>query len=261
MDTTSIGETLPWISSGDIDLCLKSSDRLSKDADRASLPTRVALLELSLEELGKGAILGLLLLTKRVLPWLAGPEQPLYSDVARMYRQVISPKLRAELSSILDPVFSSSFQGDVEAAFRDHRVKLEYVDRLNRLIATVMSAFQEHPEFMNVTMKEYERIRGRWRTLLYGEMMRRGGKRFAKLHSEAVIPDEGELIRLKKEGLYVGLGTDRCLEPRGLASDVKALRKLIGTTRVTVSAMAVLLGRPDLLPGLGHQTSTSLADR
>jgi hypothetical protein len=248
MYAASIRDALPWISSDDIVRCVNSSDRLSKDAERASLPTRVALLELSLEELGKGATLGLLLLTKRVLPWLDRPEQSFRSDAARLYRNVISPKFREELSPLLDPVLSPKFLGDVQAAFREHRVKLEYVDRLNRLIATVMSAFQEHPEFMHLAMKEYERIRGRWRTLLYGELMRRGGKRLAKLHREAVIPDEGELIRLKNEGLYVGLGTNRCLEPRGRSSDAKALRKLIGTTRVSVAAMAVLLGLPNLLP-------------
>lgn len=240
MNATPVIDPFAWVTVADVELCLRNSAKLERDSRLVSRPRKVALLELSLEELGKGAILGLALVVRRFRPSALSPDDQLVTSGTRVYRNVLPTTTHESLKKILEPLYSESFADDVEVAFSRHKIKLEYVDRLNKLMAVVYEAFLANPEFLEISSQQYARIRGERRAKLQVEVTKRTAKRFAAYHANAVIPDTGAVAQWKNEGLYVDIRDGHCVMPIGSAEQVRSLRKTIRATRFTVSSMARL---------------------
>jgi hypothetical protein len=231
------------VSAKDIHICLDNSRRLEKDSGRVSDPTRAALLELAIEELGKAATLSLVLLRKILVevPGLISAETR--SDAKTFFREGISDETRAKYRDLLSPIFGEAFYQDVRDAFVYHTTKLEYVHKLNRLFESLVRDVYSRTDVDSMLEKQLAGAYGltvaRIRTRLFRVKDRRAAYRsaFEALASPTV------LSATKNRGLYVELGPTGCIapsvDPRRVADLRKSLRVLRTMPRSYTDQLAI----------------------
>jgi hypothetical protein len=208
----------------DVQTCLDNAKRLRSDTRLTSRETRALLLELALEEIGKGATLCLRIFVKRKSSGILE-----LSDEGETLRNALitiaTDHERHLIANAFDlNEFVSNF--DLDALFSKHPPKLQAVSRLAKIARTSLRIMKSHPrEFMKAVDATPK--------------LRRELRRVVKV-SESDLENFGEIKQaeylsgLRERSTYVGVNDRREFVVSPHVEPVE-LRRLASSYRAAVA--------------------------
>jgi len=186
-----------------IQLCAANAERLLDDSTKTSAPTRVALIELALEEAAKGWMLYFRLMRDN-------PEAVKASGVVDFARSALVQGTKGRTIDELTDIIASFkdhaqllMRPPLDEAFQHHRVKLAYVRALVETLAIVLpisSKVEYPPELLKRAIQGPARFGG----LPPADRVARARKLFDEFLSQEVA----EISVLKESGFYVDISGD-----------------------------------------------------
>jgi hypothetical protein len=116
----------------DMELCLNNAERLIKDSKNTSVPTEAALLELAIEECSKGWMLYPKLVRDYVMEHKRLPKK--YSDAINNAKNSNPEAVFQAPFESIKALAEFTSEEAIDNAFRLHRVKLEFIQRLVEVV-------------------------------------------------------------------------------------------------------------------------------
>ena len=205
--TNGASKDIP-ISLDGIQLCILNAERLHVDSHNVSIPTKMALLELGLEEISKawGLLLAFEKQTFDQNPNLIKTYfELLHIDLTRYTKaiQKNEPKIKKYLSDMTFKLFLHPFDKD---SFTNHRKKIKFLSKLiwyiKNITLPLLKSSQDREKFAKDILGKY-----------VGKI---DLKTADKVTSEILSINEGELeelVSLKEKGIYVDIEGGTFINP------------------------------------------------
>jgi len=216
----------------DVENCLENAARLKGDARWASQPTKAALLELALEEVGKGSILCLRLFAKRKQE----DPQPLLSEEGESLKNaLLGIATPQEVDRIKDAYDIPAFvqMADLDELFAKHPPKLAGIVRLGKIVRVTQKVIRSHPRQFERALQSTPKLVRRLKA-----MARVPDVKFKRL-SEVNRPEY--LLDIREKGIYVGLDPRRgaTVEPSIDTTELRKLRHALDASAVLVKGWII----------------------
>jgi len=201
--------------------CLDNAVRLYHDSLRTSIPTRAALLELSIEELAKG----LLIVFKT-------PEYKKQS--AEIFES--NEKLLSTLNDDLNEYKISDFKTHY------HKEKLKTI----QFILTKTEEFYSNNKSILLSLFDFDDIINNYKQYLPG-LNDEPYKKMEKDLSSLTAIDIAKMDKIKENGFYVDFKNGRAVEPKDVAFDLNQVRSVFIIAYVTLNILVYMLNGFKLL--------------
>jgi hypothetical protein len=200
----------------DVQNCLKNAHRLRKDSHFCTRSTKAALLELALEEVGKGSLLCLRLFAHRKED---DPSPILSGEGEALKKALVGIATPHEAASIRDAFDISTFvkNAKLDELFESHPAKLAGIVRLSKIVRVTHKIVVTHPlQFVQAMEAAPELVRS------IRSLGRIPEYKFERL-KEVNHPEY--LLDLRERGLYVGIDPRRAstVLPQVASDEVKKL--------------------------------------
>jgi hypothetical protein len=210
----------------DVRNCLANAHRLRRDSHLASRSTKAALLELALEEVGKGSLLCLRVFAHRKQE---DPIPALSEEGESLKQALIGIATPHEVDLVRDAYDISTFvkNAKLDELFTSHPAKLAGIVRLSRIVRVTHKLVMSHPtRFMQALDAAPELVRQ------IRSLGRIPDYKFERL-KEVNHPDY--LLDLKERAIYVGVDPRRAstVVPHVSSGELKKLSHALGARSST----------------------------
>ncbi len=228
-----------------VQLALQNAERLFNDSQQVSIPTRVALLEIGLEEIAKtwGILLGY---EKNLLK--NNPDlrktffQSAHINVGK-YNNEISKRGKA-IEDFFDDVGQKYFTTPFDTiSFSDHNAKIKFLSKFIRYIREIQFPLIRSSSDRSKLIRD---ILGRY----ISKNKSADTKEADKIIDNILDVDDEQLsdiVNLKEYGLYLHVQSDVYINPSARSFEVATLENLltllIGMAKVEVSFLFIVLGK------------------
>ncbi|SJK85223.1 hypothetical protein [Cuniculiplasma divulgatum] len=226
-----------------VQLALENAERLFNDSQQVSIPTKVALLEIGLEEIAKtwGIFIGYEKnLFERNPQFLKRFLQLTHIKVDEYNKEV--SKISKAISDFFDDVGQEYFSNPFDTiSFSNHDAKIEFLSKFIKYIREIQ-----------LPILRTSSDRGKLRRDILGRYLSKSKSADMKKADEIIddildIDDEqlGDIVSLKEYGLYLHVQNDFYISPNARSFEMETLENLlallIGMAKNEVSLLSIVL--------------------
>ncbi|WP_298276401.1 hypothetical protein [Ferroplasma sp.] len=224
-DNKKYSDSTKYATVENVKKCIDNADRLYEDALKTSLPTRAALIELSIEELAKG--------------FLVLYKTPEFENSAIKAEFVDTDKILDDLERTDFIKTIDEFKiGDFTKHF--HREKLNFIESLVKMSQQFFAAYKTQ---MEPLIKVYASNYSQYLSKSIVDPMKILQEALSNLSGSGI----SDLDKIKEDGFYVDFKDGKVTEPQNISFPIQNLSSVFSFLRLLAQNIMILLGGWNIL--------------